>query len=365
MHSTPHVSLSAAEERRRHERAATAATRDTPLLRRRARGARLGERLRQLRVAAGLTQSELAGQRFSKEYVSQIERGKTRPTPETVEWLAARLGVDRATSRAASPPTSAGASRRRSPAPRRSTRATRREALREYETVARVVAVHRLGRARGPRAVRRGLGAAADGDVRHGARAAQRARMLVEGPGFADMDRAEVLSASGSAATSSRASPPPSGLFNEALTLAERSELPGDHLRSEILGWRSRCYRRQRDLEAAREDVERRSSCRMARGPAQHRRTPTSRRRSSPSGSATRARRNYAEQAKELYEQLDDEVHVGRLLNNLGGLNHMLGSRAGGRAPEGRLRRRARAGTDADAAQSLGGIATVHLHIGE
>jgi hypothetical protein len=32
----------------------------------------LGARLRQLRVAAGLTQSELAGDRFSKEYVSQI-----------------------------------------------------------------------------------------------------------------------------------------------------------------------------------------------------------------------------------------------------------------------------------------------------
>src|SRR5712692_536829 len=57
-------------------------------------GLRLGERLRQLRVAAGLTQSELAGERFSKEYVSQIERGKTRPTRETIEWVAARLGVD-------------------------------------------------------------------------------------------------------------------------------------------------------------------------------------------------------------------------------------------------------------------------------
>ena len=41
-------------------------------------GLRLGERLRQLRVAGGLTQSELAGERFSKEYVSQIERGKDR-----------------------------------------------------------------------------------------------------------------------------------------------------------------------------------------------------------------------------------------------------------------------------------------------
>src|ERR671937_2099768 len=54
----------------------------------------LGDRVRQLRIAAGLTQTELAGERFSKEYVSQIERGKTRPTPATVEWLARRLGVD-------------------------------------------------------------------------------------------------------------------------------------------------------------------------------------------------------------------------------------------------------------------------------
>src|SRR6266511_5562124 len=54
----------------------------------------LGERLRQIRVAAGLTQGEVAGGRFSKEYLSQIERGKTRPTAETLEWLAARLGVD-------------------------------------------------------------------------------------------------------------------------------------------------------------------------------------------------------------------------------------------------------------------------------
>src|SRR6202162_5230238 len=56
-------------------------------------GNRLGERVRQLRVAAGLTQTDLAGDRFSKEYVSQIERGKTRPTRETIEWLASKLRV--------------------------------------------------------------------------------------------------------------------------------------------------------------------------------------------------------------------------------------------------------------------------------
>ena len=57
-------------------------------------GLRLGERVRQLRVAAGLTQTELAGDRCSKEYVSQIERGKTRPPRETIDWIAERLGVD-------------------------------------------------------------------------------------------------------------------------------------------------------------------------------------------------------------------------------------------------------------------------------
>ena len=41
-----------------------------------------------------MTQTDLAADRFSKEYISQIERGKTRPTSDTVEWLAARLGVD-------------------------------------------------------------------------------------------------------------------------------------------------------------------------------------------------------------------------------------------------------------------------------
>src|SRR5437899_12657048 len=54
----------------------------------------LGERLRTLRFGAGLTQTDLAGGRFSKEYISQIERGKTRPTEATIAWLAERLQVD-------------------------------------------------------------------------------------------------------------------------------------------------------------------------------------------------------------------------------------------------------------------------------
>src|ERR671936_2979107 len=79
--TTPHVSDSTATRQQQRVSAVQA-------------GLRLGERLRQLRVSAGMTQTDLAGDRFSKEYVSQIERGKTRPTAETIDWLAARLGVD-------------------------------------------------------------------------------------------------------------------------------------------------------------------------------------------------------------------------------------------------------------------------------
>ena len=53
----------------------------------------LAERLRNLRVAAGLTQSDLAGGRFSKEYLSQIERGNYRPSPQVVKALAQAFGL--------------------------------------------------------------------------------------------------------------------------------------------------------------------------------------------------------------------------------------------------------------------------------
>src|SRR5437899_6998790 len=81
--TTPYVSDSTAIRQQQQQRASAAQA-----------GLRLGERLRQLRVAAGMTQTDLAGDRFSKEYVSQIERGKTRPTEETIKWIANRLGVD-------------------------------------------------------------------------------------------------------------------------------------------------------------------------------------------------------------------------------------------------------------------------------
>src|SRR5256885_1341435 len=236
-------------------------------------GARLGERLRQLRVAAGLTQSDLAGERFSKEYVSQIERGKTRPTRQTI----------------------------------------------------------------------------------------------ADNPGFSDVDRAQVLFRMGVCRYHLSSMASAVALFSEALGLAEGSQLPCDLLRSDIFGWRSRCYRRQRDFEAAREDVER--ALELAQALDDPRKTADTYFQASlvseRMGHWVQAR-NYAERAKAYYEQINDERNVGRLLNNLGGLNFHLGK------PEQAIEHLKDAyrvlldkGSDAEAANVVASLAHVHLMTGE
>ncbi len=53
----------------------------------------LGERVRAARLKARLTQLDLAGQSFSKSYVSAVERGQMIPSLAALSILAARLGV--------------------------------------------------------------------------------------------------------------------------------------------------------------------------------------------------------------------------------------------------------------------------------
>lgn len=54
---------------------------------------RVGRRLRELRLAAGMTQAELAGRRFSHAYVSVLEAGRREPSRAAVEYFAQRLGI--------------------------------------------------------------------------------------------------------------------------------------------------------------------------------------------------------------------------------------------------------------------------------
>jgi transcriptional regulator with XRE-family HTH domain len=53
-----------------------------------AEGTPIAERLRAARLAANKAQQEIAGGRFSKSYISAIERGKMTPSVQALDYLA-------------------------------------------------------------------------------------------------------------------------------------------------------------------------------------------------------------------------------------------------------------------------------------
>jgi tetratricopeptide (TPR) repeat protein len=329
---------------------------------------RLGERLRQLRVAAGLTQSDLAGDRFSKEYLSQIERGKTRPTPETIGWLAGRLGVDPnflANGVSADQRGRVEASLARAEALLGDDRPD--EAVEAFTDVRTAAVATGLPELEVRTLAGLGKSLAVQGNPREAIEVLARARELSEGPEFSDVERADVLYRLGVCRYRISSIATAVGLLNQALELAERSGMPCDPLRSEILHWRSRCYRRQRDYEAAREDVERALelaeglSDRRAMGHLYFQASLLAERQ----GHYVLAR-SYAERAKAQYEEVADRVDLGKLLNNLGGLNFLLGK------PDEAVRHLKAAfatalevGHEATAAQAVSSLAQVHLRTGD
>ena len=54
---------------------------------------RVGERIRQARTRAGLTQAKLAEGRYTAAYISALERGLAKPSMASLTFLSARLGV--------------------------------------------------------------------------------------------------------------------------------------------------------------------------------------------------------------------------------------------------------------------------------
>ena len=329
---------------------------------------RLGERLRALRVAAGLTQTDLAGDRFSKEYVSQIERSKTRPTRDTIEWLAGRLSADPDyLANGVSTDDRSLVEARLARAEALSEAHRYEESLAAYEEIRGDVAKTGSPELEVRAANGEGWARMQNGEVREAIALLDRGRAVVEGAGFSDLDRADVLFRLGVCRYKLSSIATAVSLFDEALSLAERSDLPSDLLRSDILGWRSRCRRRQRDLEAAREDVE--LALELAQGMDDRRATANTYYQASLVAERMGhwlLSRNYAEQAKGLYTELDDERYVGRLLTNLGGLNLMLGK------PEQAIEcLKASYGvalevdSTEDAAQAAGSLATVHLRLGD
>src|SRR5919109_3711638 len=54
---------------------------------------RIGVRIREARHRAGLTQQQLAGERYTKAYVSALETGIARPSMVALSYLSDRLGL--------------------------------------------------------------------------------------------------------------------------------------------------------------------------------------------------------------------------------------------------------------------------------
>ena len=52
----------------------------------------LGQRLKEARIAAGLSQRQLCGEEITRNMLSQIESGKARPSMQTLPYLAQQLG---------------------------------------------------------------------------------------------------------------------------------------------------------------------------------------------------------------------------------------------------------------------------------
>ena len=313
-----------------------------------------------------MTQTKLGLGRFSKEYVSQIERGRVRPNEAALEWLAERLEVSRRF-------LETGVS---SPEHERTasviSQAEAAIAAREFDqAIASLDGLGETSVALEPdlklRAVLAGATARFElGRIEEALSVLIRARDLVDDDSFTDVDRANVLFHIGQCRYRLSSVPTAVALFTEALELMRHSDAIDDRLRCRILRWRSRCYRRQGDWEAARGDVEAalELSERLGDGEAlahgYFQASIIAERR----GHWVLAR-SYAERAKALYEEQEDRLNVGRLLNNLGGLTFLLGDQD--RAAE--LLKEAFAvalevGSKPDAAQAVSSLAQVNLRTG-
>ena len=286
----------------------------------------IGARVRELRVAVGLTQAELGGERFSKEYVSQVELGKSHPSDAALEWFGARLGVARLRARGRRRP---GGGRGAEAALGRAEAAIEAHRLcrcaRDARGGARQVAqpATAAGSSAAPRARAR-LGAAPPGAAAGGGGALDRARGLAEAGG--DADRAVALYRLGVVRFKMGSHATALAALDEALRCATAADAPSDALRVRILNTRAKIRRRQKDFTAAAEDVT--AALELAHGLGDDRVLAETyldaslvAERRHEYGQA----RDYAERSKALFERVSDHEYVGKLLNNLGQLRAITG----------------------------------------
>jgi tetratricopeptide (TPR) repeat protein len=292
---------------------------------RRERASGVGARVREARLDARITQAELGGTRFSKEYVSQVELGKTRPSPAALDWFAERLGVDRL-----------ALAGENAEAVRAACEAAVARAEAELERHRYADALTELA------AARSALGGTDDrlslrvelahawalhftGEMEKGLVELVNARRSAEEYGLNDLVALALFRMGvirfkmGSLATAA-------ALLDESLAATRMTHEPSDALRARIFNWRAKIRRRQKDFTAAAEDVQ--HALELAHGLNDDRVLAET----YLDASLVAERRNeyalarrHAEQSKALFERISDQEYVGKLLNNLGQLRAITG----------------------------------------
>jgi tetratricopeptide (TPR) repeat protein len=274
-----------------------------------------------------MTQVELADGRFTKQYVSQIERGEVIPSDELLAWLAERLGVE---------PMLIATGLSAADLARVESDLAAGQALLDEHRYLDAIAIF------GP--LRQSLGAEAPrwthrgairgevwalirlGKVTEAAELLGEARVTAETAAGSVDEQAEIAYLTAVCCYTLSTMAAAHVEFARALALLDEADEPNDRLRSDIYQWRSRCYRRQRDWEAAREDIDR--SLELVEALDDTRRSAEVNLQASlvaeRQGRWVLARR-YAETSRDLFAAAGDTVTMARVLNNVGGLNHLLG----------------------------------------
>ena len=204
-----------------------------------------------------MSQQELAAGRCTKQYVSQIERGETTPSDELLDWLAGRLGVQPVQLRT-------GLSTADLARVERGLEGAR-ELLDEHRYAEAVEVLRPLRRslpAEAPRAARREAMRSETwalvrlGRVTEAAEVLAVGRADAEGAAATSEERAEIAYLTAICCYTLSQISAAQLEFARALRLLDETGEPSNQLRLDIHQWRSRCYRRQRDWEAAREDID-------------------------------------------------------------------------------------------------------------
>jgi tetratricopeptide (TPR) repeat protein len=191
-----------------------------------------------------------------------------------------------------------------------------------------------------------------------------RADSIVQSPHFDAADRAAVLYRTGCVELKRAQVAEAISLFTRALETNVRSARPSSLLAADIRNWRSRCYQVGRDWDAAARDAEAsldlatEAGCERTRAHAMFQASLVAERQRQ-----WLLARFHAEQALEIYRQYDDTLSTARILNNLGGIDFLLGDIEGAeQALEEAAATATAAGSDADVAQATSSLAQVLLH---